>query len=98
MFKNLLILAANLTLSSALFIACTTTASIQMNEPKLVHTYASLKLLDFDQMSEIIQGKLKSYEETGNKEFLSAAIKICLSRPNADGMIEKTIGNIRFGL
>lgn len=97
MFKNLLVLATLLTSSLMLFVACTT-APLQMEESKLAHTYASLKMLDLEQMSEIVQRKLKSFEVTDNKEFLLEAIKICLSRPNADGMIEKIIGNIRFGL
>ena len=100
MIKNLLIhiTLVALTTSSALlfFSGCATKTPVQIQESQLVYTYIKLKLLDLDQMLEIIQEKLRGYKKTSNEEMLQEALKICLSRPNGDDLIEKIIDSIRY--
>ncbi len=73
-------------------------APVQMDEPKLSYSYAKLKLLDLDQMMEIVQNRLKRYKKTGHKELIEEAIQISLSRPNDDALAEKLMDTIRFSL
>lgn len=73
-------------------------APLQMDEPKLTYTYAKLKLLDLDQMMEIVQNRLKRYKKTGQQKLVEEAIKISLSRPNDDALAEKLIDTIRFSV
>ncbi len=87
-----------LTVIQLLLFSCATPPQLQMSESKLEYPYTKLKLLDLEQMFEIIQGKMKQYKKTNNEEFLLESIKICLSRPDGDGLVEKIIDNIRFSL
>ena len=92
--------ATFLTLISAtialVFFGCASNPPVQVSKSRLVYTYAKLQLLDLDQMQELIQGKMNKYLETTNKEFLMDAIRICLSRPDGDSLVEKTFDSIRF--
>lgn len=93
MIKN----AVYLTLVAVFFFSgCASTPPIQSAKSRLVYTYAKLQLLELDQMNELIQGKVEKYLETRNKELLMDAIRICLSRPNGDSLVEKTFDSIRY--
>lgn len=82
---------------SAFFsVGCTSNPPAPMGKSKLVYTYAKLQLLELDQMNELIQGKINQYLQTKNQEMLMDAIRICLSRPNGDSLVEKTFDSIRF--
>lgn len=91
-FLSIFLLFVSLTL---LFFACATTAPVPMAKSQLTYTYAKLKLLDLDQMSELIQEKLNLYKEKPSEQLLFDAIIICLSRPNEDGLVDKLIENIQ---
>lgn len=96
MAKSTIIVASLYVFFTLAFSACSTAPPVQVNKPRLVYNYAKLQLLDLDQMNEIIQGKVDRYLETGNKEMLMDAIRICLSRPNGDSLVEKSFDSIRF--
>jgi hypothetical protein len=71
-------------------------APMQTSESQLVYTYTKLKLLDLDQMGEIIQDKLRRFKKSGNEELIVEAISISLSRPNDDSVAEKLLDTIRY--
>lgn len=96
MTKFAVYLTSIFTISALLFSGCASNPPIQPNKPRLVYSYAKLQLLDLDQMNEIIQSKINKYLESGNKELLMDAIRICLSRPNGDSLVEKTFDGIRY--
>lgn len=79
------------------FVGCSS-APVKSQESELSYTYSKLKLLDLDQMSDLIQDRLNRYKKTGNEDLLEDALRICLARPDEDGMVEKLIENIRFSL
>ncbi|MEQ1721712.1 MAG: hypothetical protein ABL930_00960 [Pseudobdellovibrio sp.] len=68
---------------------------MQTSESQLVYTYSKLKLLDLDQMGEIIQDKLRRFKKSGRETLIVEAISISLSRPNDDSVAEKLLDTIR---
>lgn len=62
----------------------------------MTYNYARLKLLDLDQMSDLIQKRVQGYKRTDNEELMQEALEICLSRPDEDSMVEKLIDTVRF--
>ncbi len=95
MIKNAVYLTL-VTLLLSLSLGCASNPPVQTGKSKLVYTYAKLQLLELDQMNELIQGKVNKYLETRNNELLMDAIRICLSRPNGDSLVEKTFDSIRY--
>lgn len=71
------------------------------SEPKrndtsqLKYTYAKLKLMDLDEMSNILQKHVREFKKSENSDLLKEALQICLSRPDEDAVVEKTIGLVR---
>ena len=63
-------------------------AEIQMS-------YKKLKLLDLDQMTEIMQQKVKAAKTSNSLQPLVDGLEIFLSRPDEDGLVEKTISLIK---
>ena len=96
MTKNAVYLTVVLLFAVFNFSGCTSNPPIQTAKPRLVYTYARLQLLELDQMNELIQGKVDKFLETRNKELLMDAVRICLSRPNGDSLVEKTFDSIRY--
>lgn len=97
MTKNILIYLITAICILTAFHSCSS-APLQMDEPKLSYSYSKLKLLDLDQMSEIIQDKIQRYKKTGNEQLINEAITISLSRPNDDAVAEKLLDTVRFSL
>lgn len=64
----------------------------------MTYNYAKLKLMDLDEMTDVIQNRVNRYKNTGNEELMAEALQICLSRPDEDGMVDKLIENVRFNL
>lgn len=61
--------------------------------------YKQLKLLDLDQMSALLQRKVKESKElNGAVEPLFEGMLITYGRPNEDGMIDKVLPIIRYPL
>lgn len=96
MTKSAIFLTLFLATGALVFLGCTSNPPVQVSKPRLVYTYAKLQLLDLDQMNELIQGKMNKYLETSNRELLMDAVRICLSRPDGDSLVEKTFDSIRF--
>lgn len=96
MIKNAVYLTLVMLFACLNFSGCTSNPPVQTVKSRLVYTYAKLQLLELDQMNELIQGKVDKYLETRNKELLMDAVRICLSRPNGDSLVEKTFDSIRY--
>lgn len=82
----------------AFFLTSCVSAPVQVQEPQLPYSYAQLKLLDLEQMSDLIQQNMNKYKKTGEARYIEEALVVCLSRPNSDSMVEKLIESIRYNL
>lgn len=78
-----------------LFLSGCATSSGTKEKAQLTMPYSQLKVMDLDEMSEIMYQKSKEYKKTDNVSALQDGLLICLSRPNEDGLIEKIISIIR---
>ncbi len=80
-----------------LIISCATAGpSAGAGDTKM--SYSRLKLMDLDQMTDLLQKKNREYKRTDNPEPLQQGLEICLSRPDEDGSVEKTIAIVRSPL
>src|SRR3990167_7177622 len=58
-------------------------------------SYSRLKLMDLDEMTEILQEKVRVYKRTNSSEPLQEGLEICLSRPDEDSLVEKTLSIVK---
>ncbi|MFZ3231320.1 MAG: hypothetical protein WA160_14015 [Pseudobdellovibrio sp.] len=72
--------------------ATSTTSAVK---PQVTMSYNQLKLMDLDQMTDMMQQKSQEYKRTDNVKALQEGLQICFSRPNEDGLIEKIISIIK---
>ncbi len=77
-----------------LILRCASTAPSSGNS-EYPTSYSQLKLLDLDQMSELLQKKVSEFKRTDNPEALKLGLQLCLSRPDEDDLVEKTISILR---
>lgn len=82
----------------SLFFSCASTPTSERKESQLTYSYTQLKLMDLEQMSDLIQDRMSRYKKTEQAHLLDEAFTICFTRPNQDGMVEKLVENIRYGL
>jgi hypothetical protein len=54
--------------------------------------------MDLDQMSQLMLEHAREFKRNDNPEFLKEGLLICLSRPDEDAVIEKTISTVRTPL
>lgn len=54
-------------------------------------SYSRLQIMDLDQMSDLMQQKVRQFKSSNSIEPLQDGLKICLSRPDDDGQLEKVI-------
>jgi hypothetical protein len=91
-------------MSGFLVIACLVTffscssAPVVSRPTELEYSYSRLKLLDIDEMNDLILKKVKVYRKTKKVVHLEEALMISLSRPNDDNILEKLINTVRFSL
>lgn len=65
----------------------------------LLHTYDKLMVMDLDQMSKLVQDKIKESKKADAKVVpLKEALQAVYSRPDSDRMIEKVASPLRFEL
>lgn len=88
----------SLLLLITVFTSCASSPEQDKTENRLAYSYTQLKLLDLEQMSDLIEDRLSRYKKTDQTQFLNEAFQICFARPNQDGMVEKLVENIRYGL
>ena len=62
---------------------------------QLKYTYARLKIMDLDEMSALALSHAREFKKTDDVTVLQQGLLICLSRPDEDSIVEKTISTIR---
>lgn len=62
----------------------------------LSYTSHKLKLMDIDDMVEIVEDRLTEYKQKRDPAKLTEAVTICLSRPNDDNLLERLLGSVRY--
>jgi hypothetical protein len=65
---------------------------------QLKYTYSRLKLMDLDQMSQLMLDQAREFKKTDDLNALKEGLLICLARPDEDSVVEKTISTIRTPL
>lgn len=60
--------------------------------------YRALKILDLDQMTDLMYGKINEYKKTNNIQALKEGALIAYSRPDEDGLIDKIISIVKVPL
>lgn len=75
------------------------TASFQTVEQILIEqNYKSLKLLDLDQMTDLLYEKVDDYKKNDRLQALREGALIAFSRPNEDVILDKIISIVRSPL
>lgn len=83
--------------ASLLIFGCSTTT--KNHEPsRLAVRYSYLKILDLDQMTNLMQKSVKEFNQTEDSQRLKEALLICFARPDEDGVIEKILAIVRTPL
>lgn len=65
---------------------------------QIEHTYKSLKLLDLDQMTDLLYEKANDYKRNNNVQALREGVLIAFSRPNEEVILDKIISIVRSPL
>ncbi len=81
--------------SCCLFLISCASSGGNSRSQEIEISYRKLKLLDLDQMTEMLQQKVNAFKKTNSLEPLQEGLEICLSRPDEDGLVEKTISLIK---
>ncbi|MBC7464790.1 MAG: hypothetical protein H7256_02260 [Bdellovibrio sp.] len=79
----------------ALFVSSCASSGSAKEKPQLSYPYSRLKVMDLDQMTDIMYEKAKEFKKTDEPKPLQDGLLICLSRPNEDGQIQKVISIVR---
>lgn len=103
-FKSIL----KLTLVTLFLSACSSGSSqsdspaiydMSANETIVVDVdYRALKILDLDQMTDLMYGKVNEYKKTNNIQALKEGALIAYSRPDEDGLIDKIMSIVKVPL
>jgi hypothetical protein len=73
--------------------------SFAMVEPiKIEHNYKSLKLLDLDQMTDLLYEKADDYKKNNRVQALREGVMIAFSRSNEDVILDKVISIVKSPL
>lgn len=73
-------------------------APVTSRPAEVTYTYSRLKLLDIDEINDIVLKRIKEYRKSKGETLLEEALLISLSRPNDDNILEKLINTVRFEL
>ena len=63
---------------------------------RVTYNYKQLKLLEIDEMFTIVDKKVAQFKKTNNVDFIEEALEACLSRPDDDNVLEKTMAQLRL--
>lgn len=78
--------------------SCSSAGKVKFDNPALDYNYKKLKLLDLDEITDLVENRMQRYKKTDRAAFLTEAIQICFARTNEDGVIEKVVDIIRYGV
>lgn len=65
---------------------------------KIEHTYKALKILDLDQMSDLLYEKADDYKKNNRTEALREGAIIAFSRPNEEVILDKIVSIVKAPL
>lgn len=65
---------------------------------QLRYTYARLKVMDLDQMNDLMLEQAREFKRTSDAQALQEGLLICLSRPDEDSVVEKVISTVKTPL
>lgn len=82
---------------ASIFTSCASSEKVK-EKSSVVMPYSQLKIMDLDQMSDIMYLKANQYKQSDDPKALQDGLLICLSRPNEDGLIEKIISIVKTPL
>jgi hypothetical protein len=68
------------------------------DKSQLEKPYSQLKVMDLDEMSDLLYEKAREFKKTDDPAPLQKGLLICLSRPNEDGLLEKVISIVKTPL
>jgi len=86
-----------LSLSFFAFSSCSS-VSPKNDTSQLRYTYARLKVMDLDQMNDLMLGQAKEFKKTNDPQALKEGLLMCLSRPDEDSVVEKVIDTVKTPL
>ncbi len=78
--------------------SCSSAPVITSRPAEVAYTYSRLKLLDIDEMNDLVLRRVKEYRKSKGETLMEEALMISLSRPNDDNVLEKLINTVRFSL
>lgn len=90
-------LILGLSLSLFIFSSCSS-APPKNDTSQLRYTYAHLKVMDLDEMNNLMMTQLKEFRKTDDPQALKEGLLICLSRPDEDSVVEKVISTVKSPL
>ena len=79
---------------SSILISCAS-STVATGAKEIELSYSRLQLMDLDQMSDLMQQKVRQFKSTNSLEPLQEGLQACLSRPDEDGLLEKVISIIK---
>lgn len=82
-----------LTLSLLVFQSCTS-HPVQSNQSKLQYSYARLKLMDIDDMADLVDARINAFKTSNDIGKAVDALTISLSRPNEDDTAGRLVAGI----
>lgn len=85
-------------LSVLLILTSCASSSVSKEESQLSYTSTRLKVMDLEEMTELLQGKAREFKKSDNLQALKDGLLICLSRPDEDSVIEKVISSVKTPL
>ena len=79
---------------SSILISCAS-SNVATGAKEIELSYSRLQIMDLDQMSDMMQQKVRQFKSTNSLGPLQEGLQICLSRPDEDGLLEKVISIIK---
>lgn len=80
-----------------LFVSCQSTPVAEPVQ-ELQYTAGRLKILDLDEMSDIMLAKAREFKKTDNSQELKDGLLIAFGRPDDDSVLEKILNTIQTPL
>ncbi len=79
------------------FSSCSS-VSPKVDTSQLRYNYARLKVMDLDQMNDLVLEQAREFKKTNDPQALKEGLLICLSRPDEDALVDKVIDTVKTPL
>ena len=84
-----------ITAMGSVFLISCASSNVTTGTKEIEMSYSRVQLLDLDQMSELMQQKVKLFKSSNSLQPLQQGLEICLSRPDEDGLLDKVISIVK---